>query len=162
MGRCSWNEVARASARDLLAFSEKGWRSESGSSISPTARGRRATRKGRAGVIPRNGAGLLAPFPGGCSRPLSLSSLLDGIGVESCGDLARLDLVGRSPLRAEGARLALSRADDSRRSSPPSARASTASPTGSITPSRMASASSSSSRAHRNIRASGHRADTAR
>jgi protein ImuB len=49
--------------------------------------------------------------------PHSLSTLLDGIGVESCGDLARLDLESvEVRLGAEGARLwRLSRADDSRR-----------------------------------------------
>ncbi|HZE07620.1 MAG TPA: hypothetical protein VE110_02585 [Gemmatimonadaceae bacterium] len=60
----------------------------------------------------------IAPFPVGVLEPsLALSSLLDGIGVESCGDLAKLDL---EPIEvrfgAEGARLwRLSRADDSRR-----------------------------------------------
>jgi protein ImuB len=48
---------------------------------------------------------------------LFLSTLLDGIGVESCGDLARLDLESvEVRFGAEGARLwRLSRADDSRR-----------------------------------------------
>jgi protein ImuB len=60
----------------------------------------------------------LAPFPIGVLEPsLSLASLLDGIGVESCGDLARLDLESvEVRFGAEGARLwRLSRADDSRR-----------------------------------------------
>jgi protein ImuB len=60
----------------------------------------------------------LAPFPVGVLGPsLALSSLLDGIGVESCGDLARLDLESvEVRFGAEGARLwRLSRADDSRR-----------------------------------------------
>jgi hypothetical protein len=48
---------------------------------------------------------------------LALSSLLDGIGVESCGDLAKLDLESvEVRFGAEGARLwRLSRSDDSRR-----------------------------------------------
>jgi protein ImuB len=60
----------------------------------------------------------LAPFPIGVLEPsLSLASLLDGIGVESCGDLARLDLESvEVRFGAEGARLwRLSRADDPRR-----------------------------------------------
>jgi protein ImuB len=60
----------------------------------------------------------LAPFPVGVLEPsLALSSLLDGIGVESCGDLAKLDLESvEVRFGAEGARLwRLSRADDSRR-----------------------------------------------
>jgi hypothetical protein len=60
----------------------------------------------------------IAPFSIGVLEPsLSLASLLDGIGVESCGDLARLDLESvEVRFGAEGARLwRLSRADDSRR-----------------------------------------------
>ena len=60
----------------------------------------------------------LAPHPVGVLEPsLALSSLLDGIGVESCGDLAKLDLESvEVRFGAEGARLwRLSRADDSRR-----------------------------------------------
>jgi len=60
----------------------------------------------------------LARHPVGVLEPsLSLSSLLDGIGVESCGDLAKLDLESiEVRFGAEGARLwRLSRADDSRR-----------------------------------------------
>jgi hypothetical protein len=60
----------------------------------------------------------LAPFPVGVLEPsLFLSTLLDGIGVESCGDLARLDLESvEVRFGGEGARLwRLSRADDSRR-----------------------------------------------
>jgi hypothetical protein len=60
----------------------------------------------------------LARFPIGVLEPsLSLASLLDGIGVESCGDLARLDLESvEVRFGGEGARLwRLSRADDSRR-----------------------------------------------
>ena len=60
----------------------------------------------------------LAPFPVDVLEPsLALSSLLDGIGIESCGDLAKLDLESvEVRFGAEGARLwRLSRADDSRR-----------------------------------------------
>ena len=60
----------------------------------------------------------LAPFPIGVLDPSpSLSVLLDGIGIESCADLARLDLESiEVRLGLEGARLwRLSRADDSRR-----------------------------------------------
>jgi protein ImuB len=60
----------------------------------------------------------LASHPVGVLEPsLALSSLLDGIGVESCGDLAKLDLESvEVRCGAEGARLwRLSRADDSRR-----------------------------------------------
>src|SRR3954463_1526389 len=60
----------------------------------------------------------LAPHPVGVLEPsLALSSLLDGIGVETCGDMAKLDLESiEVRFGAEGARLwRLSRADDSRR-----------------------------------------------
>ena len=60
----------------------------------------------------------LAPFSVGVLEPsLFLSTLLDGIGIESCGDLARLDLESvEVRFGGEGARLwRLSRADDSRR-----------------------------------------------
>ena len=60
----------------------------------------------------------LAQHPVGVLEPsLALSSFLDGIGVESCGDLAKLDLESvEVRFGAEGARLwRLSRADDSRR-----------------------------------------------
>jgi protein ImuB len=60
----------------------------------------------------------LASHPVGVLEPsLALSSLLDGIGVETCGDLAKLDLESiEVRFGAEGARLwRLSRADDSRR-----------------------------------------------
>jgi protein ImuB len=60
----------------------------------------------------------LARYPVGVLEPsLALSSLLDGIGVESCEDLAKLDLESvEVRFGAEGARLwRLSRADDSRR-----------------------------------------------
>jgi protein ImuB len=60
----------------------------------------------------------LARYPIGVLEPsLFLSSLLDGIGVEYCADMARLDLESvEVRFGAEGARLwRLSRADDSRR-----------------------------------------------
>jgi hypothetical protein len=60
----------------------------------------------------------LAPFPIGVLDPSpSLSVMLDGIGVEKCADLARLDLESvEVRLGLEGARLwRLSRADDARR-----------------------------------------------
>ena len=60
----------------------------------------------------------LARFPIGVLEPsLALSSMLDGIGIEYCADMARLDLESvEVRFGAEGARLwRLSRADDSRR-----------------------------------------------
>jgi len=60
----------------------------------------------------------IAPHPVDVLEPSrALASLLDGIGVETCGDLARLDLESvEVRFGAEGARLwRLSRADDSRR-----------------------------------------------
>ena len=75
--------------------------------------------KGALVAIPLGGErDYLAPHPIGVLEPsLALSSLLDGIGVESCGDLAKLDLESvEVRLGAEGARIwRLSRADDSRR-----------------------------------------------
>jgi protein ImuB len=80
-----------------------------------------AARYGKGALI-RIAAGTersyLAPFPIGVLEPsLALSSLLDGIGVETCGDLAKLDLESvEVRFGAEGERLwRLSRADDSRR-----------------------------------------------
>jgi protein ImuB len=81
-------------------------------------------------VAARYGKGALIVIPAGSERDylaghsvevlepsLALSSLLDGIGVESCGDLAKLDLESvEVRFGAEGARLwRLSRADDARR-----------------------------------------------
>ena len=60
----------------------------------------------------------IAPHPVDVLEPSrALASLLDGIGVETCGDLARLDLESvEVRFGAEGARLwRLARADDSRR-----------------------------------------------
>jgi protein ImuB len=109
-------------ARDLLAvFHEKGVEKvRAALSISPIS-AEVAARHGKGGqvvIIPGTERDYLAPFPVGVLEPsLSLSSLLDGIGVESCGDLARLDLESvEVRFGAEGARLwRLSRADDSRR-----------------------------------------------
>ncbi len=81
-------------------------------------------------VAARYGKGALIAIPAGSERDYlaqhpvgvlepspALSSLLDGIGVESCGDLAKLDLESvEVRFGAEGARLwRLSRADDARR-----------------------------------------------
>jgi hypothetical protein len=80
-----------------------------------------AARYGRGALIavpPGTERDYLARYPVGVLEPsLALSSLLDGIGVESCGDLAKLDLESvEVRFGAEGARLwRLSRADDSRR-----------------------------------------------
>ncbi len=60
----------------------------------------------------------LAPHPVGVLEPSqALASLFDGIGIESCGDLARLDHESvEVRFGAEGSRLwRLARADDSRR-----------------------------------------------
>jgi protein ImuB len=80
-----------------------------------------AARYGKGALItipPGSERDHLARYPVGVLEPsLALSSLLDGIGVESCGDLAKLDLESvEVRFGAEGARLwRLSRADDSRR-----------------------------------------------
>jgi protein ImuB len=80
-----------------------------------------AARYGKGALIaiaPGTERDYLARHPVGVLEPsLALSSLLDGIGVESCGDLAKLDLESvEVRFGAEGARLwRLSRADDSRR-----------------------------------------------
>jgi hypothetical protein len=80
-----------------------------------------AARYGKGALIeipPGSERDYLAQHPVGVLEPsLALSSLLDGIGVESCGDLAKLDLESvEVRCGAEGARLwRLSRADDSRR-----------------------------------------------
>jgi len=69
-------------------------------------------------IAPGTEREFLARYPIGVLEPsLFLSSLLDGIGVEYCADMARLDLESvEVRFGAEGARLwRLSRADDSRR-----------------------------------------------
>jgi hypothetical protein len=118
---------ARGMSADLLAedllgiFHEKGVEKvRAALSISPIA-AEVAARHGKGALIkipPGTERDYLAPFPiGVLESSLALSSLLDGIGVESCGDLARLDLESvEVRFGAEGARLwRLSRADDSRR-----------------------------------------------
>src|SRR5687768_17024949 len=70
------------------------------------------------GIPPGAERDYLALYPIGVLEPsLSLASLLDGIGIETCGDLARLDHESvEVRFGAEGSRLwRLSRADDSRR-----------------------------------------------
>ena len=69
-------------------------------------------------VSPGTERDYLARYPIGVLEPsLALSTLLDGIGIECCADLARLDLESvEVRFGAEGARLwRLARADDSRR-----------------------------------------------
>jgi protein ImuB len=69
-------------------------------------------------IAPGTERDFLARYPIAVLEPsLFLSSLLDGIGVEYCADMARLDLESiEVRFGAEGARLwRLSRADDSRR-----------------------------------------------
>lgn len=109
-------------ARDLLEiFHEKGVeRVRAGLSAAPVCAEVAARYgKGALAVIPPGSErDYLSPHPVGVLEPsLALSSLLDGIGVESCGDLAKLDLESvEVRFGAEGARLwRLSRADDSRR-----------------------------------------------
>ena len=77
-------------------------------------------REGRAliTIAPGTEREYLAPYPiGVLDASPYLSTLLDGIGIERCGDLARLELESvEVRFGAEGARLwRLSRADDSRR-----------------------------------------------
>ena len=109
-------------ARDLLGiFHGKGVEKvRAALSISPICAevAARHGKKALAEILLGTERDYLAPFPIGVLEPsLSLASLLDGIGVESCGDLARLDLESvEVRFGAEGARLwRLSRADDSRR-----------------------------------------------
>ena len=77
-----------------------------------------AARHGDGGFIripPGTERDYLAPHPIGVLEPsLSLATLLDGIGIETCGDLARLDHESvEVRFGAEGSRLwRLSRADD--------------------------------------------------
>ena len=70
------------------------------------------------GIPPGTERDYLAPYPVGVLDPsLALGTLLDGIGVETCADLAKLDHESvEVRFGAEGSRLwKLSRADDSRR-----------------------------------------------
>jgi hypothetical protein len=109
-------------ARDLLqVFHDNGIEKvRAGLSIAPIC-AEVAARYGMGALVlipPGTERDHLAPHAVGVLEPsLSLSSLLDGIGVETCGDMARLDLESvEVRFGAEGARLwRLSRADDSRR-----------------------------------------------
>jgi protein ImuB len=115
---------AESLAKDLLdVFHEKGVKKvRAAISLAPVC-AEVAARYGREKgslitIPPGTERDYLAPFPiGVLESSLALSTLLDGIGVESCGDLARLDLESvEVRFGAEGARLwRLSRADDSRR-----------------------------------------------
>jgi protein ImuB len=109
-------------ARDLLrVFHDEGMEKVRGAiSLTPVC-AEVAARHGKGALVvipPGSERAYLAPYPiGVLEASLALSSLLDGIGVESCGDLAKLDLESvEVRFGAEGARLwRLSRADDSRR-----------------------------------------------
>ena len=109
-------------ARDLLGvFHEKGVKKvRAAMSITPVS-AEVAARHGNGSLVaiaPGSEREYLAPYPVGVLEPsLALATMLDGIGVECCGDLARLDLESiEVRFGAEGARLwRLSRADDSRR-----------------------------------------------
>jgi hypothetical protein len=115
---------AESLARDLLdVFHEKDVKKvRAATSITPICAEVAARHgHGKNGLItiaPSSEREYLAPFPVGVLEPsLFLATLLDGIGVESCGGLARLDLESvEVRFGGEGARLwRLSRADDSRR-----------------------------------------------
>jgi protein ImuB len=115
---------AESLARDLLGvFHEKDVKKvRAATSITPICAEVAARhghgKKGLVAIRPGSEREYLAPFPVGVLEPsLFLSTLLDGIGVESCGDLAKLDLESvEVRFGGEGARLwRLSRADDSRR-----------------------------------------------
>jgi len=117
---------AESLAKDLLdVFHEKGVEKvRAAISLVPicaevAARFGKGKNKGALITIsPGSERDCLARYPIGVLEPsLALSTLLDGIGVESCGDLARLDLESvEVRFGAEGTRLwRLSRADDSRR-----------------------------------------------
>jgi protein ImuB len=113
---------AESLARDLLQlFHDNGVEKvRAAISLAPVC-AEVAARHGKGALVaipPGSERDYLARHPVGVLEPsLSLSSLLDGIGVESCGDLAKLDLESiEVRFGAEGARLwRLSRADDSRR-----------------------------------------------
>jgi protein ImuB len=114
--------TAEPLARDLLGvFHEKAVKKvRAAMSIIPVS-AEVAARHGNGGLVrvaPGAEREYLAPYPVGVLEPsLALATMLDGIGVECCGDLARLDLESiEVRFGAEGARLwRLSRADDSRR-----------------------------------------------
>jgi hypothetical protein len=109
-------------ARDLLrVFHDDGVEKVRGAIALAPVCAEVAAQHGKGALVvipPGSERDFLAPHPIGVLEPsLALSSLLDGIGVESCGDLAKLDLESvEVRFGAEGARLwRLSRADDSRR-----------------------------------------------
>jgi len=115
---------AESLARDLLGvFHQKGVkRVRAATSITPISAEVAARhghgKNGLVAIAPGSEREYLAPFPVGVLEPsLFLSTLLDGIGIESCGDMAKLDLESvEVRFGAEGARLwRMSRADDSRR-----------------------------------------------
>jgi len=115
---------AESLARDLLdVFHEKDVKKvRAATSITPISAEVAARhgngKNGLVAIRPGLEREYLAPFPVGVLEPsLFLSTLLDGIGIESCGDMAKLDLESvEVRFGGEGARLwRLSRADDSRR-----------------------------------------------
>ncbi|HMJ18535.1 MAG TPA: hypothetical protein VK478_09090 [Gemmatimonadaceae bacterium] len=115
---------AESLARDLLdVFQEKDVKKvRAATSITPISAEVAARhgygKNGLITIAPGSEREYLAPFPVGVLEPsLFLATLLDGIGVERCGDLARLDLESvEVRFGGEGARLwRLSRANDSRR-----------------------------------------------
>jgi len=115
---------AESLARDLLdVFHEKDVKKvRAATSITPISAEVAARhghgKNGLVAITPGSEREYLAPFPVGVLEPsLFLSTLLDGIGIESCGDMAKLDLESvEVRFGGEGARLwRLSRADDSRR-----------------------------------------------
>jgi len=115
---------AESLARDLLdVFHEKDVKKvRAATSITPISAEVAARhghgKNGLVTIVPGSEREYLAPFPIGVLGPsLFLSTLLDGIGIESCGDMAKLDLESvEVRFGGEGARLwRLSRADDSRR-----------------------------------------------
>src|SRR3954462_7088558 len=84
-------------ARDLLqVFHDNGIEKvRAGLSVTPIS-AEVAARYGNGALVlipPGTERDYLAPHPVGVLEPsLTLSSLLDGIGVETCGDMAKLDL----------------------------------------------------------------------
>ncbi|HLA14534.1 MAG TPA: hypothetical protein VJZ25_05870 [Gemmatimonadaceae bacterium] len=113
---------AEPMARDLLEVFHQAGVAETRAALSlvPVA-AEIAARYGEGkliGIPPGAERDYLAPHPVGVLEPsLALGTLLDGIGIETCGDLAKLDHESvEVRFGAEGSRLwRLSRADDSRR-----------------------------------------------
>jgi protein ImuB len=109
-------------ARDLLrVFHDDGVEKVRGAISRAPVCAEVAARHGKGALVvipPGSESDYLASHPVGVLEPsLALSSLLDGIGIESCGDLAKLNLESvEVRFGAEGARLwRLSKGDDSRR-----------------------------------------------